>query len=305
VGLYFAYGITIESEIPLPELPVGFGKPELTVRRSGVKIPPEMPRADRKGWAGNGTVWLFCRRRGTLQIDRGREIVVDAAPGADERIVRNWVTGPGLGVAMFQRGLLVLHASVVESAGSGVAFLGASGAGKSTMAMAFCRSGDLMLADDHAVVAAEESPALVLSGFPQIRLREDVLSCLERAEEPVGRAPVSEDKLGWNAWRRFAWRAAPLRRAYVLAEDAQVSITPLPLSEATVELVQHSFLSSLLIKPDLMSRHKERCAALAAKVPVSRLARPRELAGLPDLMRRLQEQNDESELWEPAATLTA
>jgi len=284
MGLYSAYEIVIESEIPLPELSRSQSAPDLVVRRSHVARTPPQSGEGRKSWAENGTVWLFCCRRGALRISAGREILVDPAPGADDRIVRNWVLGQGLGIAMFQRGFLVLHSSVVRSGDHAVAFLGASGAGKSTMALAFCREGDCLVADDHAVVAEDRAPVAVLSGFPQLKLREDALRHFEAREGPVRRLRVAEEKLGWTVRERFAPSSVPLHALYVLAEEDDLCITALNLADATSELMRHSFLASLLVKPESAARHRRRCMALALQVPVFRLARPRVLDGLPVLL---------------------
>jgi hypothetical protein len=291
--VYLAYGIAIQSDLPLPELPPAGAVPaQLVVRRSRVSVPSGMAADERRAWSENGTAWLFCRRRGALRVSNGKEILVEAAPGADDRIVRNWIVGQGLGIAMVQRGLLVLHASVVESGGNGVAFVGGSGAGKSTIAMAFCRSGDRLVADDQAVIAVDDGAVTVLAGFPQLKLHRDALRDLEDAEGAVATTPVSEEKLGWTVRQRFASRAVPLRRIYVLAEDRQWNITPLPVQEAANALVEYSFLSSLLIKPASMGRHRLRCVELAERVPVRRLTRPRTLSELPELTRRVREQNE-------------
>lgn len=289
MGLYSAYEIVIESDIPLPELSPGRSGPDLVVRRSHVARVAPQSGDGRRSWAENGTVWLFCGRRGALRISGGREILVDPAPGADDRIVRNWVLGQGLGVAMFQRGLLVLHSSVVRSGSHAVAFAGASGAGKSTMALALCRDGDCLVADDHAVVAEDRAPVAVLSGFPQLKLREDALRHFELREGPVPRLHVAEEKLGWTVRKQFAPSSVPLQSIYVLAEDSDVCISRLNLADATSELVRNSFLCSLLVKPESAVRHRRRCMALALRVPVFRLARPRVLDGLPVLLHRVRD----------------
>jgi hypothetical protein len=247
-----------------------------------------MQQGERRACALNGTVWLFCRRRGALRIHKGREIVVEPAPGADERIVRNWVMGQGLGVTMFQRGFLVLHASVVRSGGQGIAFAGPSGAGKSTLAMAFSQSGDAVLADDHAVVTNDDIP-MVLPAFPQVKLREDTVRNLEESEGPSGCTPVSEEKVGWNIRSHFVSEAVPLNRIYVLAEGEKFRSTPLSPAAAAAALAEQSFLSTLLVKPEAAADHRERCAKLAERVCVERLERPRFLEDLPGTVRQLRE----------------
>jgi len=176
---YSAYGLTIQSDLVLPQLDESSSAPDLTVRRGRIEAPSPFPGIGRRVCSENGTVWLYCGKRGALRIREGREIVVDPAPGADLRIIHNWVIGQGLGVAMAQRGYFVLHAGVVKVGNAGVAFMGPSGSGKSTMVMALCHAGRAVLADDHAVIDDREVP-VVLSGFPQVKLREDSLQTFQR-----------------------------------------------------------------------------------------------------------------------------
>jgi hypothetical protein len=64
------------------------------------------------------------------------------------------------------RGLEVLHASAVAVGGEAVAFLGRSGAGKTSMAMALCRLGATFLADDVLSVEREDGCLLGHPGAP-------------------------------------------------------------------------------------------------------------------------------------------
>jgi hypothetical protein len=287
MATYSAYGLTIDSELCFPELPAGTSLPDFIIRRATVELPPGMSNGDRRAWADDSTAYLFCRNRGAMRIQAGREIVIEITPGADERIVRNWVLGRGFGVAMFQRGFLVLHASVVRCGDSGVAFVGASGAGKSTLAMAFCREGDHVLEDDHAIIAEGMTP-VVLPGSPQLRLRGDSMRSLESSNGPVACAWVSEEKLGWDVRRHFAPSPVPLRQIYVITDSDRYHITPLTAREAGTELAQHSFLSHLLVRAEHTMAHHERCKALASRTTVHRLERPRALSDLDRLVQTLR-----------------
>jgi hypothetical protein len=288
MATYSAYGLTIASDLPFPELPARDSPPDLIVRRSAIELPEWMERSERRARAEEETAYLFCRRRGALRIHRGREVLVEPAAGADEPIVRNWVLGQGFGVAMFQRGFLVLHASVVNCDDAGIAFVGGSGAGKSTLAMAFCGRGDYLLEDDHAVVAEGATP-MVLPGTPQIRLSENAPQSFGGAVGPVACARVSEEKLGWDFRHRFHAEPVPLRWVFVISDGDEYRTVPLTEIEAGAELARHSFLSSLLVRPESAVRHERRCRRLAGHVSVRRLERPRSLVDVPRLVGVVRE----------------
>ena len=72
----------------------------------------------------------------TFLIRGGREIVIDAAPGVEQRLIRLFLLGPALALLLHQRRFLVLHASAVMIDGAAVAFVAEKGMGKSTLAAA-------------------------------------------------------------------------------------------------------------------------------------------------------------------------
>ncbi|MGD0201488.1 MAG: hypothetical protein ABSD27_12120 [Bryobacteraceae bacterium] len=282
---YTAYGLLIESELPLPELRPDGQLADVSIRRGSIQLPAGGPAGDRQRWVRDGVVYLSCRRRGALRIAAGSEILVSPAPGADERIIRNWVLGQGLGIIMHQRGFLVLHASAVEFEKSAVVFVGGSGSGKSTLALAMCRQGHGVLSDDYAVISTAPDPPLVQGGFPQLKLRPDSLAGLGAASPQSTGHRVSEEKLGWNIQAQFAAGPLPLRAVYVLRSGDAAGIVEIPAGAAPAELARHSFLAASLSASEVSADWLGRCAELAAKVRVAMLQRPTQFDGLPDLVR--------------------
>ena len=75
---------------------------------------------------------LLDNRLGRFLLRNGEEVTIDLAPFSGEASVSSYLLGGLFGVLCHQRGIIPLHASVIEVAGGCVAFVGASGAGKST-----------------------------------------------------------------------------------------------------------------------------------------------------------------------------
>src|SRR5262245_40200779 len=134
---YSAYGLGIQSEISLPELPPARGNSDVWIRFGTAKWPGLTQAGKPYSFFLDGTdIYLSWHDAGVFLVRGGQEIIVDPLPGVNEAVIRLFLTG-ALAMILHQRGVLVIHASVVAISGqSAVAFLGERGWGKSTMAAA-------------------------------------------------------------------------------------------------------------------------------------------------------------------------
>lgn len=95
--------------------------------------------------------------------------------------------------------------------------------------------------------------------------------------------------------REDPMQAYPLHALYVLHEGTEISLTRLPLQQAAMELVTHSFSRILAMNEFQTTGDKSRlqktlqqCTWLAGKVPVYRLTRPRDFSLLPQLAELIE-----------------
>ncbi len=82
-----------------------------------------------------------------------------------------WIGGLGLGVALMQRGHLVLHGSLVSHGGRGVLLMAPSGHGKSVTAAAACAAGALLVAEDTVRIDGEAAEFSAPAGSQVLRTR--------------------------------------------------------------------------------------------------------------------------------------
>lgn len=280
-----AYGLTIRSAVPLPELsPADPAAPaDLTISFGPV---PDLPAYSGPGitaYPSPGEILLGFRDAGKYAVRAGREIVLDPLPEVDARVLRLYLLGPALALALHQRGWLVLHASAVAVGGQAVGFLGAPREGKSTLAAALHQRGPDLVTDDVVAVAVPPAPAggslLVYPGFPQLKLWPEAVAGLgdDPAKLPALRPDLS--KLARRLTTGFNAAPLPLGRLYVLAEGPTIAVEPLDRQAQLVELVRHSYVVRALPRLDAAT-HLRQCAAVLQAVPVLRLARPRDLTQL-------------------------
>ena len=183
MNAYSAYGLLIESDVPLPLPPGPAGQPDLVLRRAEDReVPHERPPGERLAEVGRPDHTIFytlARAEGvTLRYPALCDFVGDATfsrvsvhlhPDADEALLPVLIAGALLAIHLQLRGALVLHASAVQAGDQAVAFVGRSGMGKSTLATALCTQGYPLITDDLLRVDAD---LRVYPGSTETRLRD-------------------------------------------------------------------------------------------------------------------------------------
>jgi HPr Serine kinase C-terminal domain len=206
-------------------------------------------------------------------IRGGAEIVVDAAPGADEAIVRQVVLGPALAVLLTQRGLVTLHGSAVAVNGNGVVFVAAAGGGKSTMAGALHARGHALIADDAVAFSGPADAPLLEPGFPRLKLWPDAADSLGVASDQLSELYADLEKRGWAVREGLASAPVPATHVYVLDIGPELTIEPLAPSAAVIELIRNAH-GVMSMQGVVASDQLQRAAALAEHLQVRRLVRP-------------------------------
>lgn len=286
---YLAYGLGICSMLPLPELLPGTARGEVVIRLGAVEgLPAEIQSQARHAWASTDAAYLFWQEVGAIRVRQGCEIVVQPAQEVEDQLLRQFILGPALALLLFQRGLLVLHASAIAVDGSAVAFLGDSGQGKSTTAAAFHASGYPVVADDLVPVEVRSGRPLVFPGFPQLKLWPEAAAAVGISPEALPRLSAGEEKRSRCLAGAFWVDPLPLRAIYLLAEGEPLQIEPLRAGEALIDLIRHSY-GIRLIHAIAASSHLKQCAGIAGEVPIRRLIRPCSLPQLTDLVQAVEE----------------
>jgi hypothetical protein len=279
---YAAYGLNIRSELRLPELTPrasmrGDASVDLSVRLGSVRRPASQVTASAASfWATADEACHAVEKVGAFLARRGREIVVDPVPDAEDRVLRLSILGPALGLVLYQRGLLVLHASVIARGDEAFAFLGNNGSGKSTIAAALHAKGYDLVADDIAAITIDRAGPSVLPGFSQVKLWPEAATLLGEAPECLPQLHPSFDKRGWRAARGFSLEPRRLERIYVLAAGPGPSIEQLQPREACLELMAHWYghrFGAGLLQSDSAALHLGQCAEVAGHVLAHRLYR--------------------------------
>jgi len=202
------------------------------------------------------------------------------------------LVGSAFAVILQQRGQLWLHASSVGSNNQGVAFLGNSGWGKSTLVSTLHAKGYDFITDDVLSIDLETSPPQVIPSYPEVRLRPDTIETLGHTFE----LSESDIQSHWKQEKLVENRAAdhpfPLLCLYILGVGETHEIQPVTLQNAFLELSHHSrairVINSLDVK-GLRASHFKQCMKLIQTVPIFYLRRRRSLQEMPQVVNLIEE----------------
>jgi hypothetical protein len=286
---YTAYGLHIQSYLPLPELTEEVTPADVSIRPGKVSHPANPIKQEQCIWATATEAIFFWEDVGTILVRDGKEIIVDAIPNGNLNVLRLFLLGSALGTLLHQRGLLVLHGSVVAIDGSAIAFLGESGWGKSTTVAALCAQGHQIVADDVLVIDFTTAGCpIVFPGCPQVKLWSDSLASLGGDPQALERIRPELDKYAQQYKTKFSLQPIPLKQLYILGVGAALEIEPIALQQVFKELVFHSYAVPFLKTAFSNAEHFRQCAKLINSVSISRLKRQRDLLALTEIVQLIE-----------------
>jgi hypothetical protein len=282
-----AFGLVVGGPLRLDSLVVARadGPPDTRVRRAPRRVLEARWRTGRprslleRRIAGGGVgltvqhderigyrVWA--PRHGTwIVAPDGRSVTGSPPSGARWRWER-LVLGQALPLAALLRGRELLHASAVCLDDRAVAFLGPSGAGKTTIATQLVARGARLLTDDVLAVTTDDATIWGHRGGAVARIDAAAIRRMSPAQR-AALGTVEARGAKWHVRPPAGPARATLGALYVLArgaDDAGVAIRPVRPVDPAV-LLGSAFLP-YLDAGDRLSRQLDIVAAIAAAVPL-------------------------------------
>jgi hypothetical protein len=274
---YQCFGLSIQSEFPLPGLPTSPVRPadhDLFLRR-----------------APDGGETLRFVIRGVLSFDLSDgQALIAIKPGASELAVSSMISGPVMAKLLESRGLLALHASGWASPERGAVLLaGPSGAGKSTLMMAILDEADEVVGDDLIPIDTSSGRVVACPSYPETRLWPDAAArvAVDHKGEPL--AP-GVTKARFPLSHRIAKVPHPVAHLVVLSLDDEVELSRCRGVDAVTAIYSCTWERQLLTGDRSASRrHFEQATKLAEQAAIWRLSRPRGMTSIDRVVDALQE----------------
>lgn len=275
---YAVFGMTVSSEIDLPELARTTRLPEVAIRRGPVVDSLDDAVAEGVLYqAAPGRLRLDVPNVATFLACHGREVTIAPYPGVDEQEIRLFLYGSVLGAILQQRGVLTIHASAVTDGEQAVLLSGRSGGGKSTLAATLVRRGFRLLSDDVVAIRHDrDRGALASAGYPELKLWADALHRLDIDPTGLKRVRAGLEKSYVPAHERFASEPLPVSHVYLLGSHNldEITLEPMIGHDRVGTLVRNTYRRNYLDGLGGKERHFEACVELARQARIVRVARP-------------------------------
>ncbi len=278
---YHVGGLTLASTLELPNLRAIAPPPAADITIAPGEVPERFanPTASGPTYQIEGQRFLLnVPQVGRYLVEEGCRITYQVVPATPTANLALFLLGSALGACLMQRGLVPLHASVVNLHGQAVAFTGPSGAGKSTLAAwLHHHHAAPVLCDDVAILRIDQQGTpWAYPGAIRMKLWADALHALgldpatlpkAHSELEKYHAPISEPPL----------EPLPLRRIYLLHRSDSAhppGIHPVAAQQAVALLREQSYRPLFLSAMGLTKAHYLHCVALARAVTLHRFHRP-------------------------------
>jgi hypothetical protein len=302
--------LILSCDIPLPELAhVTAVEPndavDVRVELLGRRLKPSLSAKWFMTWSlPSGKVWLSTAKTDQGYLLRfhdladftvdtlGRQIVCFPGSGTLDGTLRHLLLDQVVPLVLTLHGRHALHATAVQMPQGVCAFIGPTGAGKSTLAASFLTTGYPVLSDDCLVLQEDQGLLSAIPAYPGLRLWDDSLEALPSGFYESYPLTHKHDKyrvLDKSRRATFPSNPQPLVRIYLLppppdveeeTDERKPCIEPITHREGFLSLLSSLFPLDITDK-SLLAQQFNFLSRVTSLIPVRRLRIPRNFSALP------------------------
>lgn len=311
---YRLYGLRVDVEPGLPDLPAEAAAGPADVRVWMGRVPPDVfpatgaaeepwYRSPRMSAEREPTVVVHRRADGGFRMTYadGCEYLVNADASSiactwpahyTPEDAATYLLGPVLGLVLRMRGVPSVHAGAVAMDGAAVAFVGPAGAGKSTTTAMMAGRGHRVVADDVLAIRIAGGVVHAQPAYPHLRLWPDSVPTVLGPDGTLPPLTPNWDKRFMRMDKGFSPAPLPLAAVYLLGAredgDGAPRLEPMGGVQGMLALVANAYVGWF---PDRAARGREArvFGRVAAAVPIVRAVPHADPARLPILCEMMED----------------
>ena len=290
-GKYMAFGLTIDSPLPLPEaFPVSQDTPaDVTIAIDTVV--EDFVTDDGYVYARENRSWwhsmtrsrmLFNCKAGLFDIRNGCEITVQLYPDADMENAKIFLLGSAMGALQIQRGYIPLHGGAVVTQNGAMIITGGQSAGKSTMTSAFVHNRYRYITDDVSSIFIENGQAYITPAYPQRKLVRN--ACAPLGYDPQDLILVDRERDKLAVRDRGNWYSEPANLSIIIELHPETPENSVSVEQVTghprLDCVIRNLYRKWMHIPggDMAPTDFKKILTIAAQTDIYRVYVPRDLA---------------------------
>ena len=308
--MYRIFDILVASDLPLPELPEEeSGSANIYFSLGSHKNYGEQEPIWFHTWPDpNGQIYISCAhmpencylirypKLADFHINSTLDMVhINPAPQTPPETLQHLVLDQIIPRILGQLGRLVLHASAIRlKNNTGIAFLGSSGWGKSTLATSFIQSGSDLITDDCLLIESRKKNAIGIPSYYGTRLHSDSADELFKTPPAWSRVSHYSDKKRLALPKQSNSKNTVHIDALFLLDQPRIKMNQQNIevkqvkgAEAIMTMIKRTFLMDVK-KMDIAAKLFLSAGAIeSCGVPIFSLSFPRTYTALPDVHKAI------------------
>ncbi|MBA4848793.1 serine kinase [Emticicia sp. BO119] len=284
MNYYFAYGLSIATDISFPELFVipFTAAPDVSV--SIGKVPAHLLEKTKDHPLNifiSPTEYLL--PLGTIAhyyAANGNEVIIEPLPDADEKSIRLFFLSNAMAAILYQRRLVPMHASAIYTNDGIVLFMGDSGVGKSTTVATLQAKGHRIFSDDICVPVQEDGILKAFAAYPMMKLWKDTFEKVDLGNyNEENRIRPELEKYHKSFAESFDIQSQPIKCIFIIEKDSSlntdlVRFVSIQGIEAFKHLQYYAYRLFYIEEMGLKKLYFELLSKLSGQIPVVLVSRP-------------------------------
>ncbi len=295
MNYYFAYGLTLVTDIVFPELHIIAPTENPDIRVVIGATPSAYTDIKKESEStisfDSDNYFLNIINVGSYYVTSGKHVIIEPAANADMKEVRLFFLSNAMAAILYQRQMIPMHASAIYDNDGIVLFLGDSGAGKSTTVASLQAKGYRIFSDDVCVPVPTPDGISAYAAYPMMKLWKDSfdLANIGDYEEELRIRPTM-DKYGKLFNESFDTRPMRIKRIFVLEKEdtGHLETRQVMGIQAFKYLQNYAYRLQYIEGMGVLKDYFQVISLLSNQIPTTVITRPNEVDTLDTILAYIE-----------------